>query len=644
VASLNTALGFAIAVHLGRRYRAMADTETDWDFGDELAWSGTPEKASSSEPTTDAAEAPPGALSEPVVEPEEEADDSTIPASEAEMESPAEMESSAGSERNEPAGEWTTEAVGPSMPALTGETELTSEPESALAALGELEDAVGEPPASTPGGMPESQSEPDIAGATGRPEDDSSKPAGRPPTAADDDDSRSESRRAPERDDGTSEPSNRDLGMQGSEQDTLEAASRAGGEVIELQGAATGATALPGGEVNAETGRTLAAGSAEVGTEPPMAQDAAGTEESVASGKESRPAAPDSAGPDVLAKKAAQPTAGEEAIEAFLAEVEQYQGHLDLADGALRSQVENPDGDSIRACLQSLLEASRDYAERREHARERLEAVRGERPEFGMVCEKLDGACVRQDKQIESTERAITAFPYTDDLTRGCRVMIDETAKLVDANILVRDTLHEVGVTLARGENRLADLSARKQSDASTGVEGRDVLESTLLQWIDEGTGRAEMLTVAAIDVDEFSQVNREFGHTVGNQLLHALEQLFVAENRGQARLTRFSGERFVLLFPNANLRKTTNAVERLRQIVETACFDYKKAEIRITVSCGVAEAVAGDTSETILARAEATLMEAKRYGRNRTFIHEGKYPTPVVPPKFSIEQRRMTL
>ncbi|MDY0170612.1 MAG: hypothetical protein RBS80_28990 [Thermoguttaceae bacterium] len=31
VASLNTALGFAIAVHLGRRYRAMADTETDWD-------------------------------------------------------------------------------------------------------------------------------------------------------------------------------------------------------------------------------------------------------------------------------------------------------------------------------------------------------------------------------------------------------------------------------------------------------------------------------------------------------------------------------------------------------------------------------------------------------------------------------------
>ena len=97
-------------------------------------------------------------------------------------------------------------------------------------------------------------------------------------------------------------------------------------------------------------------------------------------------------------------------------------------------------------------------------------------------------------------------------------------------------------------------------------------------------------------------------------------------------------------MFPDSDLRATTNAVERLRQIVELACFVYKNSEIRITVSCGVTEAVGEDTPDSVMARAEATLMEAKRYGRNRTFIHEGKYPTPVVPPKFPIEQRRMTL
>ncbi len=387
--------------------------------------------------------------------------------------------------------------------------------------------------------------------------------------------------------------------------------------------------------------------SSEPTNEPDESQAAAqpepGRESTAAANEDERRLESDFA-PDTLAGQIDDSTAGEEVIEAFLAEVEQYQEQLGRADGQLRSQAENPDGDSVRSCLQSLLEASREYAEKREQTRAKLDSVRSERPEFGVACGELDGAVARQDEQIESTERAIAAFPYTDALGRGCRVMIDETTKLMDVNVLVRDTLHEAGVSLARGEKRLADLDAEKRSDALTGTDSRAALERTLHTWMEEDAQSIEKLSVAAIDVDEFSRVNREFGHAVGDQLLHALGKLFVAENRDQARLARFSGERFVLLFPDTNLRNTTNAVERLRQIVELACFEYKNEDIRITVSCGVAEAGGGDTPETILTRAEATLIEAKRYGRNRTFIHEGKFPTPVIPPKFPIAQRRMTL
>jgi hypothetical protein len=45
-----------------------------------------------------------------------------------------------------------------------------------------------------------------------------------------------------------------------------------------------------------------------------------------------------------------------------------------------------------------------------------------------------------------------------------------------------------------------------------------------------------------------------------------------------------------------------------------------------------------------LMTRTEATLREAKRYGRNRTFLHEGKYPTPVVPPNFALEEKRIEL
>lgn len=400
------------------------------------------------------------------------------------------------------------------------------------------------------------------------------------------------------------------------------------------------------GESNAAGGRDWATELDEPEDKPPVVLPTADIEASVAEDERWESAAgPHSTGPNESAADAVHASpGGEEAIEAFLAEVEQYQDQLGRADGELRCQADDPDSDSIRACLQSLLEASREYAEQRERARVELDSVRGERPEFGMACGKLDDAVTRQDRQIESTGRAIAAFPYTDDLARGCRVMTDETTKLMDANISVRDALHEVDVAVARGEGRLADLEGRKRSDALTGAESRVALENALLTRMSEGGGRAEALTLAAVDVDDLSRINREFGHTVGNQLLHALGQLLVAENHSQVRLARFSGERFVLLFPDASLRDTTNCVERLRQIVELACFEYKREDIHITVSCGVAEATSTDTPETILARTEATLMEAKRYGRNRTFIHEGKYPTPVVPPKFTIQPRRMTL
>ena len=45
-----------------------------------------------------------------------------------------------------------------------------------------------------------------------------------------------------------------------------------------------------------------------------------------------------------------------------------------------------------------------------------------------------------------------------------------------------------------------------------------------------------------------------------------------------------------------------------------------------------------------MLLRVESTLREAKRYGDNRTFVHEGKFPTPVVPPDFKLESAHIAI
>ena len=108
--------------------------------------------------------------------------------------------------------------------------------------------------------------------------------------------------------------------------------------------------------------------------------------------------------------------------------------------------------------------------------------------------------------------------------------------------------------------------------------------------------------------------------------------------------MTRLSGQRFLCLFPDADVRYTASVAEHIRQTVEATRFRCRDGELRITLSCAAIGATSGDTPVLLCRRAEAALAEAKRYGRNRTFLYEGEYPTPVVPPSFTVEEKLVTV
>ncbi len=97
-------------------------------------------------------------------------------------------------------------------------------------------------------------------------------------------------------------------------------------------------------------------------------------------------------------------------------------------------------------------------------------------------------------------------------------------------------------------------------------------------------------------------------------------------------------------MFSDVEMAVATATIERCRQTVENAHFKYKEFDIRITVSCALTRANNDDSPSSVLLRVEAALREAKRYGHNRTFVHEGKYPTPVVPPDLQVEPKHIPI
>ncbi len=328
--------------------------------------------------------------------------------------------------------------------------------------------------------------------------------------------------------------------------------------------------------------------------------------------------------------------------------VEQYHEELSESDEQLRANVESPDAEAIEACLDSLMQATEEYLDNRGEAYRTFREIHDERPEFETVNNDLQTAIEQQDEQIESASAAVETFDYEGDLKDGCQNMVDETGKLIDGNHRLRDTLDEAMVKVAQTEQRTKQQTGKAgpaaQSDSPKGITDRAGVEARLSQWWQGDPQRQRQLSAAMIEIDQFAKINEQYGRRVSTQILRTMAQILEAENCGDGTLSRLSGQRFLYLFPDADVRFTTNLAERIRQLVEMCHFHYQEFDIQVTVSCAVIESVSEDTTDTLIARAETTLTEAKRYGHNRTFLHEGKHPTPVVPPNFSLVEKHINV
>ena len=126
-------------------------------------------------------------------------------------------------------------------------------------------------------------------------------------------------------------------------------------------------------------------------------------------------------------------------------------------------------------------------------------------------------------------------------------------------------------------------------------------------------------LSMLMVDIDHFKRINDSYGHPTGDAVIVHLAKLASSCKRGSDLLARIGGEEFALLLPETSLLEAKTIAERLRAEVSKARVDSVTADIRTTVSIGVAASVDGsrDISALMLAADEA-LYQAKRGGRNQ--------------------------
>jgi diguanylate cyclase (GGDEF)-like protein len=183
------------------------------------------------------------------------------------------------------------------------------------------------------------------------------------------------------------------------------------------------------------------------------------------------------------------------------------------------------------------------------------------------------------------------------------------------------------GVVFERLRRERLEMQALRRSlaelaltDPLTGLPNRRQFEETLRTELARTRRHGGPCSVVMIDVDHFKNYNDLLGHPAGDA---ALRQLAVVI-RGHLRLgdvgARYGGEEFGLILTNTDKREASEAVERLRWVIETHPFVRRDVQPggKLTISAGIATSPEdGDSYESLVQKADVALYLAKSAGRN---------------------------
>jgi diguanylate cyclase (GGDEF)-like protein len=176
------------------------------------------------------------------------------------------------------------------------------------------------------------------------------------------------------------------------------------------------------------------------------------------------------------------------------------------------------------------------------------------------------------------------------------------------------------------------ELERIVQTDTLTHVFSRRFFMELAERELANATRYGRELSVLMLDVDHFKAINDAHGHQAGDLVLRSLGQVFGDILREVDIVGRIGGEEFAVVLPETSVLRAYAVAERLRRSVEATSIALKHGlPIKITVSIGIAVASKSQENiDTMLARADQALYDAKHLGRNQVCVHEIRGDGPV--------------
>lgn len=175
---------------------------------------------------------------------------------------------------------------------------------------------------------------------------------------------------------------------------------------------------------------------------------------------------------------------------------------------------------------------------------------------------------------------------------------------------------------LRRERDRVAEINREllvlSTTDPLTALANRNRVDEVLGVQSRRSSARGVPLSVIMVDVDHFKNVNDDFGHPAGDEVLIRLADILRTSVRETDTVGRWGGEEFIIILPETDVASAERTAERIRRTVSAADFGIDRP---LTASLGVAGHGDRDDPARLVARADQALYAAKNTGRNRVLV-----------------------
>ncbi|MCJ7622289.1 MAG: sensor domain-containing diguanylate cyclase, partial [Anaerolineaceae bacterium] len=181
---------------------------------------------------------------------------------------------------------------------------------------------------------------------------------------------------------------------------------------------------------------------------------------------------------------------------------------------------------------------------------------------------------------------------------------------------------HQAGIAI-QNTHLFEDVQRLAITDSLTGWYNRRYFFELAEIEFERSLRYQHPLSIIIFDLDHFKNVNDEYGHLVGDQVLQTVTRRIQNVLRRPDIWGRYGGEEFIILLPVTDIDPAAQVAERIRAVIADEPIETEKGALSVTISVGAASIYGQITLmvDSLLDMADQALFAAKSGGRNRVVI-----------------------